>query len=175
MKLFKKFGYMAIAAAMCLCAVSCGGGDDEAEVLLKNVDLSFTITPKGDFNDVFDLKANVSGDTNKAQNVFANWYGDKFVIDLEYLSCPATIALNVERVPKSSINIDESKEYNLSYNLDVTINKYYNDGTSKKTIVPTQILGGKVKGTKLAAYMDTVRGKVDTPYTLTLNSNGDNN
>lgn len=173
MKLFKKFGYMALAAAMCLCAVSCGG-DDEAEVLLNNVDMTISVTPQGDFNEVFDLKANVSGDTNKAQNVFSNWYGEKFVIDLEYLSCPATIALNVERVPKSSLNIDESKEYNLSYNIDVTINKYFNNGTSEKTTVPTQLNGGKVKGTKLAAYLDTVRGKVDTPYTIRLNASGDN-
>lgn len=173
MKLFKRFGFMALAAAFCFAAVSCGGSNSEGEAILKNVDVSFTITPTADFNDAFELRASVSGDTSKAQNVFADWSGDKFVIDLEYLTCPATISLNVERVPRDSFVADESKSYDLLYTVSAVVNKYYNDGSKRVVNLPASAQGGKVAGSKVAEYLERAKGNVATPLTLRLNANGD--
>lgn len=170
----KKLMFFAAAMLMCF-STACSDSDDNggsADRILKNVDLTFTITPKGDFNEAFELKAGVSGDVNKAQNVFSNWSGDKYVIDLEYLTCPATITLNIERVPNFSMQIDETKKYDLSYTIDATVHKYYNDGTSDVLKVPTAPQGGSVNGSKLAEYLKRVEGRVD-PFTFTFGANGD--
>lgn len=158
----------AVSALFVACSDS-----DEAQVLLNNVDVTFTITPQGDFNEVFDLQASAAGDTNKAQNVFTNWSGDNLVVDLEYLSCPANISLKLQRTPKSSFVIDESKEYDLSYSIKTTVHKYYNDGSSKVDNMPALPQGGKVKGAKMAAYLETVKGKTEQPISLSFDANGD--
>lgn len=168
----KKLIFFAAAMLMCF-STACSNSDDEQfEVLLKNLDITFTVTPLEDFNEVFELKAGVSGDTNKAQNVFSSWQGDKYVIDVEYLTCPASISLNIERVPKTSLVIDESRTYQLKYNIDTVIHKYYNDGTTKVINVPTLPQGGSVLGTKMAAYLDRVNGKIE-PFIFNFNEGGD--
>lgn len=172
MKLFKKFGYLALAAALCLGFVSCDDDGDEFEVLLNNVDVTFTVTPSDDYTDVFELTANAAGDTNKAQNVFSNWSGGSIVVDLEYLTCPSTISLKVQRKKIATFVPDETKQYDMSYTVKTTITKYFNNGTQETVTVDPVTEGGKVRLGKMTEWLNTAQDRTDTPVTIKLDSKG---
>lgn len=172
MKLFKKFGYFALAAALCLGFASCSDDGEENKVLLKNVDVSFTVVPSTDYTDVFDLSATAGGDTSKAQNVFSNWYGDNLVVDVEYLTCPSTISVKVQRKKKSSFVPDETKQYDMSYTVKTVINKYYNDGTSKKVVLDDVKEGGTVRLGKMTQWLEVAQDRVDEPIKINFDADG---
>lgn len=175
MKLFKKFGFVALAAVLCLGFTSCSDSDDEFQVLLNNVDVTFTVVPSADYTDVFDLSATAGGDTNKAQNVFSNWYGDNLVVDVEYLSCPSSISLKVERKKKSSFIPDETKQYDMSYTVKTVINKYYNDGTKKTVHLDDVKEGGTVRLGKMGEWLKVAQDRTDQPVRISFDSNGETN